>query len=300
MKPLGIIGFMLLAVSLSGCSTFTVEPEETLQKFNAAMAELSSFHYTANLDMKGNIPSNLSTDIRSANFKVIGEVDAKDLNSPTMAMDLDLTAEAGEGSIRLGGNILSLSDYTYFRLSDFSLPTFLPISLAADSKWYRLKHPATAHTKQPNRLGVIDASNLDPTSVVKIKQLLGETNIFEVLEAYPDETVNGARSYHFKVKVLPTSLKDFYTNMRRIVPTVSTPDNLEDLERYEIDLWVNKRNYVMSRLKLSDKYFADGTPIDFDLSLDITKPNTEVHIAAPGSSQELETSKLKGLPSLGL
>ncbi len=135
------LGLVLGSIFLSGCLSSNLAADEVMQRSSRALSGLSSFHYQSDLDLSGNLPTNLVEDLTQTNIRLSGDVNSRDLTSPKFTVTAQIEAVAKGGPVSIAGELVSLADETYFKLTNLVLPTLLPVSLGADSRWYKIRHP---------------------------------------------------------------------------------------------------------------------------------------------------------------
>ncbi len=279
----------VVVLTLSGCSTRTLPPDEVLQRLAAASADLKSFDYDITLELAGKLPVILGSQFDTARLRLTGELASQDFLAPQFTLRTDITAGSGQGSLALSGQLVGLADYTYFKLTDLAVPTLLPVSLGADSRWYRIKQ--SNYQSGNNVLGTLPAQALTPAQISTLHDLVKNAVLFDVRESLPDETASGQRSYHYRVTLRPDDLKYLLTRVSETTGS-ALPIDLGQAADYTADLWVNKRSFQMSRLRVSDTYLADGVPVAFTLELGLMDHNERVNVTAPNAAEELNRQNL--------
>jgi len=260
-------------------------------RFAQTTAEITSFHYNVDLTLAGRLNLSLVPDVSSATIKLSGDVVNKDPNSPKFTLAADLAGVAPSGSLAIVGELINLDDYTYFRLTNLTVPTLLPVSLGADSRWYKIRHVA-ANDPNEKKLGVADGAPITNDQLQAVRDLLKQTPLMEVVEVMSDETVNNQRSYHFRAQFKPEALVTISQQLGQLLGLSQPDQTLGDLADYQPEIWINKRTFQLSQLKLADIYLRDNIPLAFDLMLGLSRHNESFKITAPQATDEIDPTKL--------
>lgn len=261
-------------------------PDEVIAKFGQASSTLSTFQYEAILTLAGRLPIAIVEGAGSASIKLTGSANNQDPNNPQFTLQAILSGTASAGQFAISGDLVSVGDYTYFRMTNLSLPTLVPVSLGADSRWYKVRHVGRANPNE-NKLGVLEKATFTSEQIKQIRITLADASLFEVTEVFPDMTVNGQRSYHYRAKFKLESIENLNRQISAILSTPLTEQNLSDLSDYQLELWINKQTFQLSQLKLAGLYQTDGLPTDFDLTLRLSRHNEKLTITPPKESEEL-------------
>lgn len=275
-----------LALSLSGCMLSRLAPDEVIAKFSQTSSALSTFQYEANLTLAGRLPITIVEGASSASINLTGSANNQDPNNPQFTLRAILSGTASAGQFAINGDLVSVGDYTYFRMTNLSLPTLVPVSLGADSRWYKVRH-LTAADPNESKLGVLEKSAFTSDQIKQIRTVLADASLFEVIEVLPDVTVNGQRSYHYRTKFKSDSIEGLSQQVGTILGTPLTGQNLSNLSDYQPEMWINKQTFQLSQLKLTGLYQTDGLPTDFDLTLKLSHHNEKLTITPPKESEEL-------------
>lgn len=279
-----VIGFIL-----SGCSTSanSLDSDEVIKYFSESLSNLGSFHYETELNLNGNLSSGLGENLTSSRIKLVGDLKSANAISPEFTLLAQIYAESPTGPISISGQVIGLKDYTYFKLTDLLIPTLLPISVGADSRWYRIKH-ALGGDRDPNILGSGGAVSVSVAQLDALREIIAGNQLFEVIKELPDETVLGQRSYHYQTKIKPDMLKEIVNQFNNILSTNNSTANLDVFENYAVDLWINKRNFNLTRLSIVGDYLVDGEKIAFNFVLDMTNHNLPLTIIAPEIVEDID------------
>ncbi|HCL47802.1 TPA: hypothetical protein DHW58_02310 [Patescibacteria group bacterium] len=134
---------------------------------------------------------------------------------------------------------------------------------------------------------------LTDEQVLAIHNMIASTTIFEVSQTFPDETVYGQRAYRYQAKLRPDNMRYLAAQVSAITGT-STGDLslLDQLNNYTADIWINKRNFQLARIKIEDIYLANSVPVSFSLDLGLSRQNEKISIAAPNVAEELDSQNL--------
>lgn len=288
---LGLSVIILTGFILGGCHFQQPAPEAVVVKFTEAMANLTSFHYDVDLKLNGRLPIAVVQDISSLNLKFSGDADNQNPNQPQFTLLANVFGTAPQGSLALAGDLVNLADYTYFRLTNLALPTLLPISIGADSRWYKVRHASSINPDE-HKLGVSNGPQFTSDQIQTIQNLISQTPIAEVLEVLPDATVNGQRSYHYRTQLKSEVLVGLLKQLNQSLNLTLALPASDQLAKYQPEVWVNKRTFQLSQLKLADLYLLNGVPVAFDLTLSLSRQNEQLKIVIPKNTEELDAERL--------
>lgn len=285
----------LISVGLTGCNIGKQPaPEDVLADLYASLSEMQTAHYDMKLGLRGGLTTSFAANIDTAQINLSGDLVNKPGALPHYSVDADVSANGGDGSIQIGGNLISLDSYTYFQLTDLVLPTLLPVSLGADKKWYKIQtDPGDA-----SRVGGVDTANLTPAQEGKARFLIANAKPLKVIEVLPMTTVNGQRAYHYITQVDPVELKALLDGMADISGSTKRQPDLSYLAEYKPEVFISSKDGRLLRLAATGIYLHDGLPTAFDLRLDFTNHNAKIDLGPPSASQSVDTAKLFGLPKL--
>jgi hypothetical protein len=290
-QGLPLVGLTLIGLSLTGCLFQKPAPEEVLTKFNQSAAALTSFHYDLALKLEGKVPIAIAHDVNRLNLNFSGDAASPNSSQPDFTLQAKVAGTSAEGSLSLEGELVNLSDYTYFRLTDLTLPTLLPVSLGADSRWYKIRHLAPANPNE-RKLGVSKNTSISPEQFQAFRDLISQANIAEVLEVLPDATVSGQRSYHYRVKLKPEAIVQLTNQLGKMFSAKITISNQDMLSRYQPEVWINKRTFQLTQLHLADIYLVNQVPVAFDFTLGLSHQNEKLTVVPPKETEELDATNL--------
>jgi len=288
---LGLVLIILTGLSLSGCLFQKPTPDEVVRKFTQAMAGVTTFHYDLALDLQGSLPVALAKDVSSVSMKLTGDAINQDPNQPQFTLQANITGVSAQGALAINGEVVNLSDYIYFRLTDLSLPTLLPVSLGADSRWYKIRHLSPANPSE-EKLGVADNQQFTLEQMEALRKLVSQTAIAEVVEVLPESTTNGQRSYHYKVKLQPDAISQLIGQLNQLLNIKLIAPTPAMIAKYQPEIWINKRTFLLSQLKLADLYLLNSVPVAFDLVLGLSRQNDQLKISVPRDTEELNIERL--------
>jgi len=291
LKNSSLVTLLVVSLGLSGCLFPKPAPAEVVERFTQAMTDTVSFHYNLDLNLSGRLPITVVPDVDNLSLKVSGDALTNDPSHPHFTLQTQVAGASPQGNLALAGELVNLDDYLYFRLTNLTLPTLLPISLGTDSRWYKIRHLATANPNE-KKLGVTELPQFTTDQIQAMRQFIGQTTIAEVLEVLPDATVNGQRSYHYRVKLRSEAITELLDQINQTIDTDLGIADPVSIDRYQPEIWINKRTFRLSQLKLTDLYLQGGVPISFDLTLGLSRHNEQINITAPKDTEELTTDRL--------
>ena len=291
-----ILGICLFG--LSGCTiTQAPDPGEVMSSLTASLAELTSVHYDADLRLTGQLASQIVDGLTEANFDLVGDITDLATLQPKLSLSANIDARASSGPVSLSGNLVGADNSTYFQLTQFSIPSLLPVQLTADQQWYKFDNRNTGLTSTSKPIEPL--SQLTEDEMTLISQLISGSRIFEVIESFPQTTVGSERAHHYRVKIDPVELTNLLDGIAEVTGTPNSLPSLDYLADYTPDIFVSTRTNQLLRIKLTDIYMRADLPVAFDLQLDLSRHNSVPGIVPPQSSHPLPAEGLFSLPGFG-
>ncbi|OGB74204.1 hypothetical protein A2V68_00305 [candidate division Kazan bacterium RBG_13_50_9] len=291
-----LIGLALLAtLSLGGCGVKT-DPAVVLDRVSQAMSLTKQAAFVGQFNLSGDPEHNLFEGLSELSVRFEGRADLASLNGLQYLISLLVNGSSAEGSTRIGAEVRSFPDYNYFRITDVAIPLDLPFALTTDNKWYKVKRSSDSGA---NVLGS-NPRLISDEEWEQVRGLIGSSRLFLTDQLLPDETVNGTRSYHLKVIIDRFALVGFLDQLDAITRGKLQLDRaawMKLVDGYNYDLWITKRGYRLTRLKVAGTYIGDELrQVDFDLSLNLTNFDTPVEVTRPSEVEDFSLQRLFGLP----
>jgi len=291
---------LIATLGLTGCSSQNVNPDEVLSSMNQSMSGMEQVKVSGQFDLIGSTGQNIFEDLSDLSINLQGEFNLVDISNFKYTNNLTVEGEGEEGHTRLGAEIKSFPDYNYFRITDISIPLGLPFSLTSDNRWYKVRKNNSGEEalgSGPHALTDTESHNL--------RQLIAGTNFFDPIEVFSDATVNGFRSYHLSAVINQANLADFITNLAQVTNDKIKVDQsvIEVLANHKYDLWITKRDFRLTKLKVTGVYVSDDYgQINFDVELNLNNFDTPLDITIPSSEnvQDFQLDSLFGLPLANL
>jgi hypothetical protein len=285
-------GIILTAAS---CSASSPNPNEVMDRAGGRLAQLTSFHYQLDLTVSGSLANSFSDKITRAHLKLSGDSVNRSPETAAFTLNGDITADAAEGPVSLRGEMVSLPDYTYFRIGQITLPSIIPVALNDSPGWYKIRQTAPAVAADSQELGIASASPapITPEQLKEVRKIIATVPLWTLLETFPDDTVNGLRAYHYRVKLESEALKLVAPQITKLLrqPDISSAE-LDAWSQYEAEIWIDKRSSNLTRIKLDNLQTVNNLPTAINAVLDITRHNRPVEIAAPKSTEEVGSESL--------
>jgi hypothetical protein len=284
MKKISISLFVTLLLSclaLTGCQQ-QADPATILAQMMKFCSEIKQTSFTGQFNLVGASPVGIFNGLNDLSINATGRVDLASIDSFRYSANLNVSGRSAEGSTKIGAEIRSLPDYSYFKVTDISMPLGLPFSLATDDKWYKIKKSNLA---EGNTLGASNKS-LSDSEIIKIRELTTTANLFTVTQVLPEEVVNNLTTYHFKAKINPDDLSNFFEGLTEITDSkvsLDIPYLVKLGEGSSFDLWVAKKNFSLVKLKIMSLNNAEADLPNFKLDLNFSKFNSPVDVKPPAT-----------------
>ncbi|MFA5967431.1 MAG: hypothetical protein WC805_02890 [Patescibacteria group bacterium] len=287
-------GALLSLLILGGCGVKTEEPPIVLGKMTQTMSKLEQLEFSGEFNLVGNSTLPLLQGLQDLRITGNGAVNLADINNLRYLLNLIIGGKGSEGNTEIGAELRSFPDCNYFRITRIAVPLGLPFSLSADNKWYQIKSGGQ------NREWLGSSQPLSFEQMQQIRALLAQSKLFNVVQKFPDDTANGARTYHWQVAVDNEVLRAVLLNWSNI----TNPTESVDLEKwtamlsdYDYEFWINKRDYRLMRANIKGWYDdSAGQRADFTIKINLNKFSSIVAIERPANVQEFDLREILGLP----
>lgn len=292
-------------------------PDRVIRAMAAKMQDIKSFHLRASFEAKGGIlpitnsllPSVApdSQQANSVNIRLDGDVDVSDYKNPLISLnynpDSGGTADIFKAEARLIDKII------YFKLS--GTPGVESIDLGLfKNRWIEIDLEAIK--SQIGQLGVgsgiqeqVIENQLTDEQIGQLKNLAGQTKIFDFQETSGDEIVGGVKSYHYKFVLDKEGLKKFIIEAGKIIngdqlsekDLIQLDESLGRVKQAEGEFWIGKKNRLLYKAKFDYKATKKDSEafIEFTSVINLSDFNEPVNIEKPGdvmSIQEIITASL--------
>lgn len=292
-------GLVLGFVTLSGCGVKPTAPPVVFAKMMQVMSVLEQAKFSGEFKLLGESSVPLLKGLKDLQVTGTGEVNLTDIKNTKYRLNLIISGMGEDGKTEIGTELRSFPDRNYFRITQISLPMGLPFSLAADKKWYQIKSGG----QNSDWLGFNQP--ITKEQVLAIRQLIAGSQLFNVVQKFPDETVNGSRTYHWQVAVDKDAIRKLLQDWSAIVAP-ATPIDINQwaskFSDYKYEFWINKYDHKLSRVNIKGWY--DGTleqRADFAVMINFDKLNTAVNIERPTNNvQEFDLRQMLGVPNATL
>ncbi len=285
-------------LGLSGCAVSPQpEPVEVMARLTTSLSELDSVHFDTSLRLSGQLASNIVAGLTDASFKFSGDLSEITSTAPKLQTRADISAQADTGAVGVSGNLVTIENSTFFQLTNFILPSLLPIQLTADQQWYKFDNRNSGLT--PTRPSGADLTQLTESQTLLIKELIAGSRILEVIETFPIALVGSERAYHYRVRINPEELAALLADIESVIDQPIEQDQIQTWANYTPDIFVSTRTNQLVELRLADIYLRDNLPVAFDLRLTLSRHNTPVAIEPPTAARALPSEQLLNLPIFG-
>ena len=285
---------MVSCLVLSGCNPLAQpSPEEIMTEVESSLATLSSVNFDADLRLTGEVDTSLLSNAKEVTISLNGELRNSSLGLPEYSVMADVSARSSDADIRIEGHIVSLHDFTYFQLTNLSLPSLLTSSINSDRKWYRIPTETTlANSPKDQNLTISEDSK------GSIHELILSTQPLTVTEVLPISTINGQRAYHYKTSIDPEELTNFLDGLNQLSGDRFTLPELDNLGNYQPEIFVSSKDRSLLGIRVAGEYLEYGQPLAFDFEVIFSHHNKGDDIMPPRSSENIESGKLFYLPKL--
>mgnify|MGYP001580763303 CR=1 FL=1 len=280
-----------------GCGVKPEEPPVVFAKMMQVMSNLEQAKFSGEFKLLGNSNVPLFKGLKDLQISGTGEVNLADAQNTKYLLNLTISGMGDDGKTEIGTELRSFPDRNYFRITQISLPMGLPFSLAADKKWYQIKSGG----QNSDWLGF--SQPITNEQVVNIRQLIAASQLFNVVQKFPDETVGGSRVYHWQVAVDTEAVRKLLQDWSAIAQP-ATPIDVDKwtarLSDYKYEFWINKYDHKLSRANIKGWYDSAGEQrADFAVVINFNKFNTAVNIERPSNNnvQEFDLRQMLGLPN---
>jgi len=203
----------------------------------------------------------------------------------------------------------------YFKLEKAPVIPFFDLTPYLD-KWYYydLSEFSQDLSEMPfeKNINLNTNANLSPQDIEKIRDILKKSNFIKVKKRLPDEKIKNIDSYHYQVEIDKENFVKMYkdllaaadeieifkkalgnTNQSEIEKTLKDLDStIDNLNKYQMEIWVGKENYLLNKFKISGNYTKDSENNKVNLNFSgymIYVFNQPVIINEPQNAESLDT-----------
>ena len=287
-------GLLLGLLILGGCGIKTAEPPVVLGKMVQVMSKLEQGEFSGEFKLVGKSTLPLLQGLQDLQITGTGRFNLADVSNLKYLLNLVISGMGSEGKTEIGAELRSFPDRNYFRVTRIAMPLGLPFSLSADNKWYQIK------SSGQNQEWLGASQPITSEQMQQIRVLIAQSKLFNVVQKFPDETVNGTRAYHWQVAfdgdVLQTFLRD-WTNIINPTSMVDLKRSAAMLSNYNYEFWISKRDHRLLRGDVKGWYEDSvGQRTDFTITVSLNKFNSAQAIERPSNVQEFNLRELLGLP----
>jgi hypothetical protein len=283
------IGFLGLAAAfaLTACGGFTPKaPKDVIQKFKETVRDVQA----ADMQVDAVMSSADAKDNLSLNVGIGAKFDHRDGVDRKGDLRLKLSGSLLAGGKTLDGNlgleIRTLADAFYFNISklessDPAMEKYKEIINGYKGKWLHL-----ASDFVPESLKQFQ--NRDEKTLAKEKQLKDifvSTNLFEVNKEFGVEDLNGAKVYHYGVKLNEDGLKDYVRKAAQVdgrelsdAEVAQASDFIKTVNN--IELWIGVNDYYLYKgvASLTGTSLENGMKTDLNINYVGNSYNTDPKI----------------------
>jgi len=290
-------GMLALFLGLTGCGVKTEEPPVVLEKMTKAMSQVEQMDFAGDFKLAGKSNLSLLQGLNDLLVSGSGKINLSDIKNLRYLLNVTISGMSSEGKTEIGAELRSFPDLNYFRLTNIAVPLGLPFSLSADNKWYKIK---SNNSDQNNILGATPL--LSNEQVAQIRQLIARSKLFDVVQKFPDDTVEGVRAYHWQIAFDETALSGLIDNWVGITgeqDQINAKKTSNMLSSYNYEVWISKRDYRIVKSIIKGWYDnEDNQRVDFLVNFNLGGFNTRQDISRPtNNAEEFNLRQLLGLPS---
>lgn len=290
-------GMLALVLGLTGCGVKTEEPPVVLEKMTKAMSHVEQMEFAGDFKLAGKSNLSLLQGLNDLLVSGSGKINLSDIKNLRYLLNVTISGMGSDGKTEIGAELRSFPDLNYFRLTNIAVPLGLPFSLSADNKWYKIK---SNNSDQSNILGATPTLSND--QVVQIRQLIARSKLFNVVQKFPDETIEGVRSYHWQIAFDENELSQLMENWLDITGNqdqINIQKTSAMLSSYNYEAWIAKRSYHVIKSSIKGWYDnQDNQRVDFMINVNLKGFNSRQDINRPtNNAEEFNLRQLLGLPS---
>ncbi|OGF31688.1 hypothetical protein A2533_04770 [Candidatus Falkowbacteria bacterium RIFOXYD2_FULL_35_9] len=299
-----ILPFLLLG--LSGC---TQSPESVMKSMIKNMVKTSSYHYDASIGLLGTIPGlavvvNPQTASNNDNtkIKISGDVDMSDPDKYLQLINIVLGQGDNNSDQNLDFSMVLSSQETYIKVNSMPQVTGTDASALGDD-WYKFDLNSLGSEAPVDEQG----TELSSADLRKIKSLVSKTQFFQIVEDLGQTDLNNINTYHFRLKLNKSEIKQFLIKLNKIVDNEQlTTDEEADLEasltkweKFEPEVWIGVDDKLLYRVELGTNIDDPDSSISrVDAALNFSKYNKKVDIDVPATAKPFDLAEILQMPDL--
>jgi len=246
-----------------------------LEKSGLVHVDLASAYVTGSLATKSESVTQLLGG--AFDMSITGPVDFTDAENPQVSLNFKLTKE-------LDADFIGLGDFVYFRINKIPAIVYTFVGLTPDTignnpllnRW--VKYDASGLDTSANE--ALNNSNFENRSSAtagiteeKIQQL---NELFLDYTAMSNSEIDGSPAYKFDLDLDKEEIKDLtreLTYLLELDELKLDEKSLENLERLEISLWIEKSTYYMRKMTVVASAFQ---PPELAMISGMPAPNSDM------------------------
>lgn len=286
----------MAALTLASCGQPKETPEQVMNKFKGAMAEVNSAAIAGDLRITG---AQDNSDIDAMlNFQSKFDYTKTDAAKSMVDLALKGKMHLAEGQDVSGDVALAFStigENFYLKLNKLesdheSVKKIKPLLVAYTGKWLHLSPDLV-----PENIRQLQKQQAEHRDAVK--KVIADSSFFKVDKEYGSETVDGEEAYHYGVTLDQAGIKEYVRKVSIINGRELTVQELEDAVKVlssvsGAEVWIGSRDYRIRKAtgtldsKQMDSSSDQKGNVAFAFTLNASDYNKEMKIEAPTDAEE--------------
>ena len=267
-----IFGFIVVINNCYSATNYPRPQDKIAQKIIEKITSIKSLEYEGQITgkiknnnfsgtffLENKQPTTTLSDKKEEKFMINfkGFSNLSDLDNPQTTFKLDINTENFPQPLKLEGKIINKEIYLKL-IDDFKIEffDFSPLK----NQWIKI-NPETAEQKEQIKSQKLE-KKLDEKQKLSLKEIgkiINQTRAFRITKKLPDEKINGLLTSHYKFIVDKKGLERFFNEINKKTSNKSSTENksqklneiLQSIEILEGDIWVNKKNFLISKIILN-------------------------------------------------
>ncbi|MEA1909627.1 MAG: hypothetical protein U9M89_01200 [Patescibacteria group bacterium] len=288
----------ILVITLGGCNwrldVGSPNADNVLARMTHNLSETETFAFAGDFSLNGPTSVSLFSGLSNLEIDFFGESNVSSVRNMQYGIELTLSGTGDEGATEVGMELRNFPDSDFFRIKHLSLPLSLPFTLSTDQRWYKVG------SNTPESSDILGGVNkLTNAELKELRGLISESKIFEVTEQLGDATVNGSRTFHYKVGIDSLMVEEILYKWLTITDSdkvYEVPDWVEMLKTYDYEIFINKHSFDLAQIKVSGWYLdARNQRLEFTTNIIFDRFNNRVDIPRPSDVEDFNLRSLLGV-----
>jgi hypothetical protein len=294
------IAKILLWTSLvlgTGAAVYKFYPstqEKAISQMIENFSDIKTFEY------EGGVKMNTSMGNISSTFT--GASDISDINDLKSSLVLDMVTNMLGQNMNMNLETRNIEKISYVKINKAPNLGFVDLSKFTN-QWIKLDTNSLTKQISNTSLATSTTKTLTDNQIAKLKNLIANSDVFEITEKLSDEEIHGVVSNHYKFEINKEELKTLAIKANEIVSerqfTAEESEVLgksfETIGEQSSEIWIGKSDSLPRKITMNiqmNNVNSVQMSGDMNISLTFKSFDEEINIETPANSKELDMNSL--------